>query len=100
MRNCKKWRQARERRSAAARKAAEARWAAVRSRFHGEPVRTTRVVEIVIRDSHRQMRTIRMVADEQPRGWGRWAVTENWQVVGERRLGRTAIAGLIARSLA
>ena len=66
----------------------------------GEARRQSRVVMIVIRDSHRPMRMIRLVADEQERGWGRWAAAENGQRVGERRIGRTVLARLLAESLA
>jgi len=65
----------------------------------GEPVRGARVVEIVIRDTHRPRREIRMEAEEMARGWGRWEVWENGGRVGRRRFGSSKIAGMIARSL-
>ena len=65
----------------------------------GEPIRETRVVEMVIRDSHRTMRLIRMTAEPRERGWSRWMVAENGAQVGRRKFGNHAIARLIARSL-
>lgn len=99
MRNWAKWRARKEARSERARRAAEARWAAVREARAGEPVRQTRVVEIDIRDTIQPRRTIRMKADPTDRGYGRWMVGENGQRIGTRRFGATAIARLIAESL-
>jgi hypothetical protein len=99
MRNWQKWRENAAARSARATRAAEARWA----RYHAaddSPPRETRFVELTLRDSHRPMRIVRMEADETQRGeWGRWAVTEDGQRIGRRRLGRSGIADLLSRSL-
>jgi len=99
MRDRGKWRAGAAARSAQAQRAANARWAAVRSALAEDPVRTSRVVELTIRDTHNTMRVVRMQSEPREHGWSRWAVTENGQRVGRRRLGRSTIADLIARSL-
>jgi hypothetical protein len=43
--------------------------------------------------------TIRMEADETPRGWSRWTVTEGGQRIGRRRYGGRAVAEMIAKWL-
>jgi hypothetical protein len=100
MRNWATYRAGKARRSEAGRRAANARWARVHAACNGEPVRESRVVELSIRDSHRPARVIRMQADMTPRGWSRWAVSENGARIGCRTFGRRALAGLIAGSLA
>ena len=99
MRNWAKWRAEASARSERARRAAMARWDAECAARHDEPCRTSRVIEMVVRDSHRPMRLIRLEADDKGRAWSRWKVTENGARVGRRRFGRTAIARLIAYSL-
>ena len=99
MHTWRKWGAGRRARSERARKAANARWDAVRAGRMDEPVRETRVVEMTIRDTHRPQRTIRMKAEEARRGWGRWHVWENGVRIGTRRIGRTMLAEAIARSL-
>lgn len=102
MRNWRKHHKGKALRSERARKAAVIRW----ERYHAELaavlVRETRYVELTILDSHRPMRVIKMQAEpaRSETGWGRWAVTENGTRIGTRRMGRTTLAGLIARSLA
>lgn len=93
--NWRKWQAGKKVRSAKARRAAVARWAAYHAAREGEPVRRTRVVEMTIRDSCRMMRVIRLESDEG----GRWLVSENGVRVGSRRLGARRLAGLIAESL-
>lgn len=80
--------------------AAHARWAVVRAARAAEPVRETRVVEIEVRDSHRPRATVRMVAQETPRGWSRWQVSQNGVRIGRRTCGRTSVGKLVARWLA
>ena len=99
MRNWDKWNARSAQRSERGRKAAEARWARVHSERAAEPVRQTRVVEIVIRDSMMPLRTIRMEAEPREMGWSRWAVTENGLRAGRRRYGASAVALAIARTL-
>ena len=99
MRNWAKWKAGEERRRAAGLAGAEARWARVHAERAGEPVRKTRVVEIVIKDSMMPMRTIRMQAEPGEQRWGRWMVWENGRRVGRRRWAATAVAKAIAASL-
>ena len=99
MRNWATYRAGRAARSERGQRAANARWARVRAAREGEPVRVARVVELVVRDSQRPGRVIRLVAQMTTRGWGRWRVEENGVRVGKRTLGRRAIAELVARSL-
>jgi hypothetical protein len=99
MRNWKKYRDARKARSEAASRAARARWDRVSAARADEPVRQTRVVVLEVRDTHRMRATIRMEADETPRGWSRWTVTEGGQRIGRRRYGGRAVAELIAKWL-
>lgn len=90
--------QQREFRQAQSRRARK-RWNAAIEERSAEPVRRTRVVEIPVRDTHRPRTTIRLEADENPRGWSRWKVTQNGHPISARRLGRHAVGELIARWL-
>jgi DNA-directed RNA polymerase subunit E'/Rpb7 len=85
--------------SDAQRKRVAARWKKQHAAAQGEPIRQTRVVELVIRDSQRTMRNIKLTAHQRERGWSRWTVTENNTPIGRRAFGAHAIAQLIARSL-
>lgn len=99
MRNWRTWKDGRQDRSDRARRAAQARW----DRAHAEDAvlqpRQSRFVEIMIRDSHRTQRTIRLTAEDNGHAWSRWTVHENGVRIGRRAFGKTAIAGLLARSL-
>jgi hypothetical protein len=86
-------------RSAAAAKAANARWDRVRAARKDEPLRASRVVELTIRDTHRTMRVIRLKCEPSLQGWGRFAVMENGAQIGKRRFGHKALAALLAASL-
>jgi len=76
------------------------RWAAVRAMRGLETRGETRVVRVTIEDSRRGSRVIEMRAEQTERGWGRWLVRENGELVGMRRLGAGVVGRLIARSLA
>jgi hypothetical protein len=82
-----------------ARRIAE-RWAAVHAAQAAEPVRQTRVTEIVIRDSRRPMQTIRVVREPRGHAWGRGRISVNGVAIGGRPRGRTAIGKLLAEALA
>jgi hypothetical protein len=99
MRNWAKWHEAKARRSAAGRAGANARWAAYHATQDAEPVRQSRVTEIVIRDSHRPMEVIRLTREPRGQTWSRAIVTQNNQPVGRRAFGVSAISRLLARSL-
>ena len=81
-------------------KAARARWVKNAMARRHVPVRETRVVEMVVRDSHRPQCAIRLEAQETPRGWSRWRVEQNGKTVGSRSFGSCAVAKMIARALA
>lgn len=102
--NWRKWNAEKGKRSARAQHASEIRWARYHAALSAEPVRASRVVEITIRDTHRPMRVICLRSEvyglrSDPCSRSRWAVTENGTQIGTRRLGTTAIARAIARSL-
>jgi hypothetical protein len=80
-------------------RAARARWQKNAALRRHEPVRETRAVLLIVRDSHRPQCVLQLVAQETPRGWSRWLVTQNDKRVGSRSFGRSAIAKLIARLL-
>jgi hypothetical protein len=97
--NWRKWNSKAQKRSERASHAARVRW----DRYHSnteEPPRESRIVEIRIIDSHRPMQTIRLQAEQTEIGWGRWLVHANSQRIGQRRLGRSAIADLLSLFLA
>lgn len=100
MHNWSKYRELRKARSESGRKAARARWDAVAAARADDPIRQTRVVHIGILDSHRPRTAIRLEADEQDGRWSRFAAYQNGQRIGKRRLGRRAVADLIAKWLA
>jgi len=77
-----------------------ARWDRVHAVRSGEPLRASRIVEFPIRDTHRPFAMIRLEAEPTERGFWRWIVSENGVRIGKRRLGRRAVADLIARWLA
>jgi hypothetical protein len=80
--------------------AARARWEKNAVMRRHEPVRETRVVEMLLRDSHRPQCVLRLEAQETPRGWSRWRVSQNGKRVGARSFGSSAVAKMIARVLA
>ena len=94
MRNWRKWREGKEKRSELARRAAETRWA----RVHAEaPLRERRVIEITIRDSHRMRTVIRaeQLQDEEGR-WSRLRVEgSKGRPVGRHGLGLRVAAAVL-----
>ena len=100
MRNWAKGREAKARRSAAGRTGAVARWTEYHAAQAAEPVRQSRVTELTIRDTHRPMEIVRIVRQPRDHSWGRGRVTVNGRPVGRRAFGVSAIAQLLARSLA
>ena len=85
--------------SASGSTAARARWVKNAMARRHEPVRETRVVELVVRDSHKPQCVIRLEAQETPRGWSRWQVSQNGKRVGRRTFGRSAVGKMMARLL-
>ncbi len=77
----------------------EKRWAKARAAAAAEPLRTDRVVELTVRDSHRPGTTLRLESRETAAGFRRWAMAEAGRQIGPRRMGRHAIAKLIAQWL-
>lgn len=98
MRNWKDWNDGAADRSRRASHAANARWDKHRA-ADGEPIRKTRVEEIMIRSSLRPMQIIRIERQQSEHGWSRGRVTVNSQRVGRRTLGRTALSKLIWEAL-
>lgn len=66
-----------------------------------EPIRETRVQEIVVRDSHRPRTVIRLECDltRDDRAWGRRRMWLNGEPFGCRPVGRTSAADMIAWAL-
>lgn len=96
--NWRKWNSNAIKRSERASNAARVRW----DRYHSnidEPPRVSRIVELRIIDSHRPMQTIRLQAEQTDIGWGRWLVHTNGERIGQRRLGRSAVADMISNFL-
>lgn len=87
-------------RSKRARHAAQCRWDEYHARVANDPIRETRTVKIFIQDSHRPRSVIRLQAERSELAWGRFAVWENGQRIGSRRMGRSGLARVLAESLA
>jgi len=83
----------RERLLARSRKGVAARAVKWAARTAGLPIRQDRVVEIVIRDSHRPLTIIRLRREDQGERWGRW------RGIGSVPLGPTGIGTIIGKYL-
>jgi hypothetical protein len=73
--------------SAAQRRRVEARWRKVHAEQSGTPIRTDRVVQIVIVDSHRPRTTLTLTQTDC-RG--------RWHGIGQRSIARAGVARLLA----
>jgi len=81
----------------AQRRRIQARWASVHEELAGEPVRQSRIVEFPVRDTHRPFALLRLEAQPTERGWGRWQVRLNGDLIADgRKFGRRQLADLLA----
>jgi hypothetical protein len=88
------WGKRKRKRSNRGQHGADCRWRKYHEKLAGEPVRTDRVIEITIRDSHRPMTVIRLRREQNDEGrWGRW------RGIGKTALGPSGVGKLIGKYL-
>jgi hypothetical protein len=92
--NWRKWHEGKAKRSAKARRAAEARWERHHAALAAEPVRVPRVAEITIRDSCRPMMVVRL-----ERQGTRWKIFQQGEQVGTRPVAASGLGMMLAKVL-
>lgn len=64
-------------------------------RYASDPIRKTRVVKIVIHDTHRPMTVVKMSCEPLEGRWSRWSI----QGISGRPKGKSGVAKLLAAYL-